>query len=209
MTLTVGIYLFDEVEVLDFAGPFEVFSTANRMHARRSPDAPPPFSVSTLAGREPAVRARGGLAVRAGRLFDDAMPDPDVLILPGGDESGELGNERLLARLRRLDPARSLLASVCTGAFLLAAAGHLAGRRATTHHEDLARLRRDYADVDVVEGVRWVDEDRVVTSAGVAAGIDMSLHLVARLVDDDLALATARNMAVSTGFRSSTADRRA
>lgn len=194
MTVTVGVLVYPEAEVLDFAGPFEVFSTASRLFARQSPFMPPPFELATLAGAAGTVQTRGGFSVKAECALRNA-PSLDVLIVPGGDEGRALDEPALMDWLQRQDLDRTLLASVCTGAFLLAAAGHLAGRRATTHHEDLDRFRQAYPSVQLVEQVRWVDEGRVVTSAGVSAGIDMCLHLVARLVDDELARATARNMA--------------
>lgn len=195
MTRTVGILVYDEVEVLDFAGPFEVFSTANRMFRRHEDNGADPFRVTVIGENSAPVRARGGLSVHPDHAIDDA-PVCDVLIVPGGDESVALGRPELMEWLRTRKPANTVLASVCTGAFLLAEAGHLAGRRATTHHEDIARFQAAYPDVAVVEKVRWVDEDRVLTSAGVSAGIDMSLHLVARLAGDRTASETAANMAV-------------
>jgi transcriptional regulator GlxA family with amidase domain len=195
MTLTVGVLVYDEVEVLDFAGPFEVFSTANRMHRRHESDSGEPFRVTVIAEQVSPVRARGGLTVQPDVILADA-PACDVLILPGGDESVALGRPRLMKWLSRQNSERTILASVCTGAFLLAEAGHLQSRRATTHHEDIERLRSGYPDLDVIEHVRWVDEGNVVTSGGVSAGIDMSLHLVARLAGDRVASATADNMAV-------------
>jgi transcriptional regulator GlxA family with amidase domain len=100
----------------------------------------------------------------------------------------------VMAWLQRVAPATSVTASVCTGAFLLAQAGLLQGKRATTHWEDVAGLRRLFPEVEVVEERRWVDLGSIVTSAGISAGIDMSLHLVARLAGDELARQTARQM---------------
>lgn len=194
MTATVGVLVYPDAEVLDFTGPFEVFSTASRLHGRQSLATTPPFELVTLAVSAGTVRARGGFDVKAEFSIREA-PSLDVLIVPGGDESRALNEPELMGWLQRQDAERTLLASVCTGAFLLAAAGHLDGRRATTHHEDLDRFRQAYPAVQLVEQVRWVDEGRIITSAGVSAGIDMSLHLVARLTEDELARATARNMA--------------
>ena len=193
MTWTVGIYLFDAVDVLDFAGPFEVFSTAARVHGRREPPSPPIFVVATVGRGFAPVVARGGLRVQPAFNLED-HPPLDVLIIPGGVVDAEMDQPEVMAWLIRTAPATSVTASVCTGAFLLAQAGLLHGKQATTHWEDLAELRRLFPDVDVVEGRRWVDLGSIVTSAGISAGIDMSLHLVARLAGAELARKTALQM---------------
>lgn len=192
-TRTVGIYLFDEVEVLDFAGPFEVFCTASRVQARLVPAAPRPFDVLTLADRPRTVHARGGLLVQPQQDLAHA-PALDVLILPGGVVSAELERPEIIAWIARTAAQSELTASVCTGAFLLARAGLLRGLRATTHWEDIPDLRAAFPDTEVLENTRWVDHGGVVTSAGITAGVDMSLHLVARLTSLDLARRTARQM---------------
>ncbi len=193
MTWTVGIYLFDAVDVLDFAGPFEVFSTAARVHGRREPPSPPIFVVATVGRGFAPVVARGGLRVQPGFGLED-HPPLDVLIVPGGVVDAEMERPEVMAWLQRVVPATSVTASVCTGAFLLGQAGLLQGKQATTHWEDLAELRRLFPDVEVVEGRRWVDLGSIVTSAGISAGIDMSLHLVARLAGAELARKTAHQM---------------
>ena len=192
MTKSIGIYVFDEVEVLDFAGPFEVFSTATRVASRVS-NAPPPFSVTLVADRVREVRARGGLRVVPSAGFSD-HPAFDVLLVPGGDVSAELERTHVIAWIAELARRASLTASVCTGAFLLAKAGLLAGRRVTTHWEDAADLQRSFPELTVEKDVPWVDAGAVVTSAGISAGLDMSLHLVARLASSELAERTARQM---------------
>ena len=192
MTTSVGIYVFDEVEVLDFAGPFEVFSTATRV-AGRTGSGPPPFTVTLVADRVREVRARGGLRVVPGASFAE-HPAFDVLLVPGGEVRAELERSSVLEWIAGIAGRASLTASVCTGAFLLAKAGLLCGRRVTTHWEDLAELERSFPELRVERGVPWVDADDRVTSAGISAGIDMSLHLVARLASSDLAERTARQM---------------
>jgi transcriptional regulator GlxA family with amidase domain len=139
------------------------------------------------------VRARAGLEIRPDHATDD-HPPLDVLIVPGGVVTDELQKADVAAWLARQRAVVPLVASVCTGAFLLARAGLLDGLRATTHWEDVADLRAMFPRVEVVEGVRWVDEGAIATSAGISAGIDMSLHLVERLHDRALALRTARQM---------------
>ncbi|MBC2651026.1 DJ-1/PfpI family protein [Novosphingobium flavum] len=190
---SVGILLFPEVEVLDFAGPFEVFSVAARIAPRLLGLPTPPFAVFTVARDAQPVCARHGLIVVPGHGFADAPPI-DVLIVPGGVVDQPLGCRTTLDWLRQTAATAGLTASVCTGAFLLAELGLLDGRRATTHWEDLADLRAAYPRVSVIGGVPYVDEGAVVTSAGISAGIGMSLHLVGRLVSPELARLTARQM---------------
>jgi len=193
MTLQVGIYVYPEVEVLDFAGPYEVFSTASRVVRRDRPEAPPPFVPVLVAERPGLVRARAGLAVEPHFTIDD-HPALGVLVVPGGVHGPQLARPRVLAWVARQAAATELVASVCTGAFLLAAAGLLDGLEATTHWEDLADLQRDFPRVRVRGETRWIEQGRVVTSAGISAGIDMSLRLVARLAGQPLAERTARQM---------------
>jgi transcriptional regulator GlxA family with amidase domain len=188
----IGLLLFDEVEVLDACGPFEVFSVAGRV-ARRTGVAAP-FEVVTLSA-EPTttVRARGGLPIVADRLLADAPP-VDLAVVPGGVTTRIEADPAVLGWIRTAAASGAVLASVCTGAFPLALAGLLDGRTATTHWEDQAELGERFPAVEVVDGVRWLDHGDVATSAGVSAGIDLALHLVARLAGQDLAAATARQM---------------
>ena len=189
-TLNVAILLFPEVEVLDFAGPFEVFSVASRITRDRGH---PPFLVSTVAAERLPVAARHGLPVIANFSFAE-RPLVDILIVPGGIVDQPMADPATLEWLGETARHAALTASVCTGAFLLAKLGLLAGKTVTTHWDDIAELRAAYPDLRVVEDVPYVDEGRIVTSAGISAGIDMSLHLVARLAGEPLALRTARQM---------------
>lgn len=193
MTRSVGIYLFDDIEVLDFAGPFEVFSTASRVKSRLEPNTPKPFEVFTIADSIRTISARGGLMVQP--HFDiTSHPRLDVLVIPGGIVTSELKRGAIIDWVTRTASTSTITASVCTGAFLLGQAGLLGGKDATTHWEDIADLRSMFPDINVQTETRWVDTGHVVTSAGISAGIDMSLHLVARLEGKDLAIRTARQM---------------
>jgi transcriptional regulator GlxA family with amidase domain len=186
MTRNVGIYIFDEIEVLDLGGPFEVFSTASRMEARLNPGSAKPFEVFT-------VRARGGLMVQPD--FDlTNHPAIDVLVVPGGVVTAELERDAVIEWIKRTAAKAELTASVCTGAFLLGKAGLLRGKTITTHWEDIADFRAMFPEIPVRDDTRWVDAGEIVTSAGISAGIDMSLHLVARLESAELAARTARQM---------------
>jgi transcriptional regulator GlxA family with amidase domain len=193
MTLRVGIYVYPEVEVLDFAGPYEFFSTASRVRGRLAPGEPAPFVPCLVAERPGIVRARAGFPVEAHFSFAD-HPPLDVLVVPGGVHEPELEKRDVLSWIASQHARTRLTASVCTGAFLLAAAGLLEGLAVTTHWEDQADLARAFPRVTVREGARWVEHARIVTSAGISAGLDMSLRLVARLAGLDLAERTARQM---------------
>lgn len=192
--MNIGILVFDEVELLDMAGPYEVFTTAARVLARTQPPGTPPlFAVTTIARRPGPVRARAGLQLRPDHGLTD-HPPLACAIVPGGVVDAELDQPALMAWIEAQAQTAHILASVCTGALLLAQAGVLDGLEATTHWEDLDALRRLRPAVRVRDGVRWVDQGAVVTSAGISAGIDMCLHLVQRLHSRELALRTARQM---------------
>jgi transcriptional regulator GlxA family with amidase domain len=195
MTTTVAIYLFPNVEVLDFAGPFEVFTTASRVFLRTNPNGAPPFKVMTVAKASAPVQARAGLKVLPDYPLS-SCPPAEILLIPGGVVDEEMNDEQVIAWIRARSTTATITASVCTGAFLLAKAGLLYGKSATTHWEDIAAFRTQFPDVVVRKGARWVDEGSIVSSAGIAAGIDMSLHLVARIAGRELASNTARQMDV-------------
>ena len=194
MTTRVGIYFFPDVEVLDFAGPYEVFTTASRVFLRQNPSANPPFEVFTLSEGGSAIKARAGLNVLPDQGIDQ-HPPIDLLIIPGGIVTAERGKPAVIQWIATQARQTRLTASICTGAFLLAETGLLQDRKATTHWEDLADLQHDFPEIQVVADCSWVDEGDIITSGGISAGIDMSLHLVERLAGPDLALATARQMA--------------
>lgn len=189
------LLMFDEVELLDFAGPYEVFTTANRMATRRDAAVPPPFELVTASPDGRPATARAGLVLQPDCALADA-PAADVLLVPGGVVDRLMQDRSLLAEVRRHADRAQITASICTGAFVLAEAGLLHDAEATTHWEDADDLARRHPTLRVQPERRWVDNGRIVTSAGIAAGIDMSLHLVARLVDVELARRTARQLDV-------------
>lgn len=189
----VVIFLFDDVEVLDFAGPFEVFSTASRVFGRQFPGQALPFEVITTAQSPQPVLARGGLCLHAQTTLADC-PQADLLLIPGGVVTAELQKPPVIAWIRQQASAATEVASVCTGAFLLGAAGLLEGLKVTTHWEDLADLQAAQPNSTVVGQCRWVRQGHLTTSAGISAGIDMSLQLVSWLAGEPLAIATARQM---------------
>ncbi len=184
--LQIGIVIYDDAEVLDFAGPFEVFSTAARLCDSA------PWRVSLISeNRE--VMARGGFPVKSHFTLAD-HPPVDVLLVSGGVHTSAMANTALLNALRKAGDSASWVTSVCTGAFLLAQAGLLTDQRVTTHWEDIADLRHRFPSLNVQENIRWVEDGNRLTSAGISAGIDMSLHLVERLHGRELADKTARQM---------------
>lgn len=182
--LHVAIVVFDDVEVLDCCGPFEVFSVANRVAGRAV------FDVRLVATTS-TVTARGGLVLGVGSRIVDA-PAVDVLVVAGGVTDEAERDAALVGWLREVSPTTT--ASVCTGAFLLATAGILVDQRVTTHHDDQDALAERWPALRVERGVRWVHDGGVWTSAGISAGIDLALELVAHLADRDLARATAAQM---------------
>jgi transcriptional regulator GlxA family with amidase domain len=185
-TRTVGIFIFADVEVLDFCGPFEVFSVAGRQIV------PGAFEVFTVAQTAEPLLARNGLAVVPKYAFADA-PTIDLLVIPGGQGTRPLLQDaRALEWILRRESEAELVLSVCTGALLLAKCGLLFYQEATTHHLALDLLRELAPKAKVRDDLRVVDTGRIITSAGVAAGIDMSFHVVARLLGPQAAEATAR-----------------
>ena len=190
MKLNVGILGFDEVEALDFVGPYEVFTTASRVADREG--FPIQFNVIAIAN-QPSFTARAGLTFAADCHFYFS-PKLDVLVVPGGVTKKVEDDPEVINWLQIQAGDVPVLASVCTGSFLLAKANLLNKVHVTTHWEDIAALRATYPELELVENVRWVDNGKIVTSAGISAGIDMSLHLVERLGSRELALLTARQM---------------
>ena len=188
---TVGILIFDDVEVLDFAGPFEVFSRTRLVagaESRRSDDSAP-FDVFTLA-RNHIVTAIGGLKVIAHHSLAEAPPI-DILVVPGGfGTRALLEDDATLAWIRQTAHRASQVTSVCTGALLLAEVGALRGRRATTHWAALDLLASIDSTIQVKRDTRVV-WDTVATSAGVSAGIDMAFSVVEKLHGPEVARETA------------------
>ena len=171
MGITTGIVLFDGAEELDWVGPYEVFTMG-----RREGD-----TVVTIAEHERPIVGAKGLRVLADHTWDSA-PRPDVLVYPGGfGTRRELADEAVLNRLRGLAAGGTLMTSVCTGSLVFASAGLLDGRPATTWHGAVETLAELGDGIEVRPEARFVDSGEVITAAGVSAGIDMALHLVARL----------------------------
>jgi len=177
MGITTGILLFDDVEELDFAGPWEVLTSAAMLE--------PEDRVVTIA-QVAEVRCAKGLRVLADHNLENA-PELDVVLVPGGQGTRrEVDNPVLMDWLRKVGPGCQWVTSVCTGALLLHEAGFARGRRVTTHWAFVDALR-ERGDVTVLDDVRFVRDGNLVTAAGVSAGIDMALWLLGQLHSPDLA----------------------
>lgn len=178
--IRVGILLFDGVQIIDFAGPYEVFGAAD-------------FGVITVSHTGNPVTTAMGLKVTPDASFAEA-PAFDVLLVPGGDVADAERDTALLDFVRtRARSSREVL-SVCTGAFILASSGLLDGQQATTFTPRIDELARRYPSVHVVKDVRWTDNGRIITSAGLSSGIDAALHVVGRLRGVDAARSVALHL---------------
>ncbi|MEE8601551.1 DJ-1/PfpI family protein [Euzebya tangerina] len=192
-SVTIGILLFDGCDVMDVTGPYEVFLTAERLAGREGRGGL--FEVRTLSADGQAVVGYGGLGLVPSHGDVPSADDLDVLVVPGLiDLDAALADQPFVDAIRAASAAAGVTASVCTGTFLLSAAGVLGDLPVTTHWEDAADLaaRRDGGAVR--DDVRWVDSGAVVTSGGLSSGIAMALHLVNRFADRELAEATARQL---------------
>jgi len=189
----VGILIFPAVEVLDFCGPYEVFSVT-RLHEDRRREESSPFEVLLVAQSGEPVVATGGLRVIPDVTLE-TCPPLDILVVPGGwGTRTEISNQRLLTWISERAKQVETLTSVCTGAMLLGQAGLLDGRRATTHWGSLDRMRQSFPAVTVEDKLHVVEDGHVLTSAGISAGIDMALRVVARYFGEAVGRATARHM---------------
>lgn len=190
---TVGILIFDDVEVLDFCGPFEVFSVTRLNEERRREEASP-FEVLLVAESSGPIVTTGGMRVLPDVTLAEC-PKLDLLVVPGGwGTRAGLSNQTQLTWIRERAAEVELLTSVCTGALMLGAAGLLEGHSATTHWCAVELMRELVPGVEVRENVRYVEEGSVLTSAGIAAGIEMALRVVERLHGTEIAQGTARQM---------------
>ncbi|MBX3495221.1 MAG: DJ-1/PfpI family protein [Parvibaculum sp.] len=188
---TIGILIFDDVEELDFVGPYEVFTMSNEAHGfegRAQPD-----KVLLISETGGPVTGAKGMRVEAHVSIADA-PKLDLLLVPGGQGTRrEVENEKLLAWIARQDTAE-WVTSVCTGALILCAAGAAKGKRVTTHWAFIEQLRKRGEASEVLENIRYVRDGNVVTAAGVSAGIDMALWLTGQMHGEAHARLTQRLM---------------
>lgn len=190
MTKSVVILAFDQMEVLDFAGPYEVLTTCNRVALKAGGIAP--FHVQ-CAGASDQVVARAGLGFVVNCRLEN-LTKADILIVPGGVTDVAEKDEKLLAWIRSISAIAEYTVSVCTGVLILAEARVVSSEKVTTHWEDIEELTQRFPALDVQKNVRWVDEGWLMTSAGISAGIDLTLHLVQRVCSREMAEMTARQM---------------
>lgn len=189
----VAILLFENVEVLDFCGPFEVFSVT-RLNEEKRREESSPFNVFLVAETKQPVVTTGGMKVLPDYDLDDCPPS-DILVVPDGwGTRKEINNERLLRWIAERSSKIEILTSVCTGALLLGKAGLLDGKRATTHWRSLDWMQELFPQTTVERQLHVVEEETLFTSAGISAGIDMALQVVARYCGEAIARATARHM---------------
>jgi len=188
-----GILVFKEVEVLDFCGPFEVFSVV-RLNEQKRREETSPFNVFLVAETKDPLATSGGMKVFPDYGIEDC-PDLDILVVPGGwGTRNEMNNKRLIGWIADRSRQVEILASVCTGALMLGQAGLLDGKRATTHWRSLDWMQELFPKTHVERQLHFVEEGCLFTSAGISAGIDMALKVVARCYGDAVARATARHM---------------
>ncbi|MCP4159947.1 MAG: DJ-1/PfpI family protein [Deltaproteobacteria bacterium] len=180
-----AILIFDDMEVMDFAGPFEVFSVTDELSNHEL------LNVYTV-GQKATIRAKNGLKV-VPDYSPESCPVPDYLIIPGGSGTRPLlEDDKLLDWIVQVADNCENVLSVCTGSLVLAKAGLLKGLKATTHHEVIGELEEMAPETEIVKDQRFVDNGKILTSAGVAAGIDMSLYMVSRLYGEEMAVKIAK-----------------
>ena len=184
--MNIGIYIYDDAEVLDFSGPFEVFSAAKRLANNN-------WQVFLVAEHAAPVIARAGFTVNPHYSFAD-HPAIDLLIVVGGVHTAELTKPQVISWIKQTADSAKHVASVCTGAFLLAKAGLLDGLTVTTHWEDQADLANMFPTLNVIANKRWLSQGKFTTSGGISAGIDLSLALVEQLISPEHAEHTAKQM---------------
>jgi putative intracellular protease/amidase/YHS domain-containing protein len=180
----VALLVFDGMELLDFAGPAEVFTAAGKGRA---------FNVFTVAASPGPVTSQGHVQVKPRYTLADC-PQPDVIVIPGGNVRGPVNDPAIIDWVRKSSKSAEITMSVCNGAFVLAKADLLDGLEATTHWSAVERLRQTAPKTKVHNDRRFVDNGKIITAAGVSAGIDSALHVVARLTSNEIASDTARYM---------------
>lgn len=186
-TWNVAIFIYEGVELLDFAGPGEVFESAGRFSEKGK------FNVYTVAATADPIMSQHFVKIVPEYTIENC-PKPDILVLPGGSTKIPLKNEEVIDWIKKSAEDLEIGLSVCTGAFLLSKAGLLEGKKATTWYGAIKRLREFNPNLTVLENTRFVDNGQIITTAGVSAGIDGALHVVARLLGEKVAHNTARYM---------------
>ena len=180
----VAIVIFNQMELLDFAGPAEVFAAADGGRA---------FKVYTVAENDKPIKSQGFVTITPQYTIENC-PRPDILMIPGGNSTSVSKSQKMMDWVKQVSQNTEHVMSVCTGAFVLARAGLLDGLEATTHHGAISALKRNHPNVKVRTDVRVVDNGKILTAAGVSAGIDGALHVVSKLRGQKVAQKTAEYM---------------
>lgn len=185
---TVGIYLFDDVEVLDFAGPFEVFAVTDEISGYKF------FEVCTISVDGKQVKARNGLKVQPDYSFEN-HPSLDIVIIPGGMGTRvAIKDNKTLDWINKVHPNTQITMSVCTGSLLLGKLGLLDNLPATTHHTVFDLFKKVSPSTKIVTDQRFVDNGHIMTAGGISAGIDLSLHVVEKLYGSEVVGKTIKEM---------------
>ncbi len=193
MQKMVGIFIFNDIEVLDFCGPFEVLSVAREDENKRL-ETNSPFTVKLIAATNETIITKGGMKVLPDYDFASSTK-LDILIVPGGMGTRKLMyDENVLNFVQQKAKEVELLTSVCTGSLILANAQLLEGLNATTHWKSLQRMQEEFKNVKVCFDKHFVEDGNVISSAGISAGIDMALYIVKRYLGEEVAKATAKHM---------------
>ena len=184
----IALLIFDDVEVMDFSGPFEVFSVTNELNNYEL------FDIKIVAIDSKPVKAKNGLSINPDCSINEALK-ADIVIIPGGDGTRPLLTKtEVINWIKQISSNAELVISVCSGSLILAQAGLLNGLKATTHHQVLETLRNIATDTEIIDNVRFIDNGKIITSAGISAGIDMSFHVIERLYGHLIAAATEKHM---------------
>ena len=182
-SIPVAILISEGLNVIDFSGPWGVFESVSIPNANDSP-----FQLFTVSEKAETVTSGSGLKLVPHYTFANA-PEVKVVVIPA-----QRGSDAMIEWLRKVAPNTDVTMSVCTGAFKLAKAGLLSGKSATTHHEFLDKLQKDYPDIQVKRGVRFVEGEKISTAGGLTSGTDLALRVVERYFGREIAQATANYM---------------
>jgi transcriptional regulator GlxA family with amidase domain len=188
MKKRIGIFIFEDVDVMDFAGPFEVFSVTNQLNDYQL------FDIQVISIKNEMIVAKNGLKITPDVAISE-VKELDILILAGGDGTRAiLKSKKVIDWISKVSSKAELVLSVCSGSLLLAKAGLLDKLQATTHHQVVDALKKLAPKTTITTGVRFVDNGKIVTSAGISAGLDMCFHIIKRLYGKKIAKKTAAYM---------------
>jgi transcriptional regulator GlxA family with amidase domain len=184
----VGILIFDNAEVLDFSGPFEVFNVANEINTERL------FKVFTIAETEDIVMAKFGYKLKPDYSIAN-HPVLDILVIPGGEgRKIQMNNPVITGWVKKEFDSLELLLTVCTGAFIAGKSGVLNVKKATTHHASFSEFARTFPEIELVKNVKYVDSGKIITAGGISAGINASLYVIDKLIGNNHGKKTAEHM---------------